>query len=315
MHRVKQVVAASIATIAMPYLVACVYVPRVADGETFRSEDGQLVAVVQKGTVLLNGEPGPLGFDAIYEKGVKFCAKSKRVGYIAIKDSKVNIIVDGRVYGPFENLEVTGLRFSPKCKRAAVAIKSGGKWYQWIDGELSLAYDGVAGEPIAYSDDESLFAYSAKRGEQWLVVSGRREVYADPYRVGLPDRPMGFLSTGELYFFSFDSDRKIRLHIGDSIGESYKGLGAGGAVLSPDRRYLAYSITRGGSWFHCVNLICQKQNYEYPGTALFVPEGLLGPTFWKNTGIAVLLNLASVAAGGGGHYSHPDRKAWGMDFL
>ena len=102
----------------------------------------------------------------------------------------------------------------------------------------------------------------------------------------------------------------MQLHIGDGVGEPFEGLYPPGITLSPDRHNLAYAIIRKGYNFHCINLACRPQAFEYFGIGLHVPEGLFGPTFWKNVTLESVLNIAMMGQGSVSVIQHGTPGRW-----
>ena len=288
-------------------LGACSFVPKVADGTTFRSADGRQVAVVQKGQVAVNGQPAAATFDGVLESGVTFCAAGNRVAYGAVRGDKFEFVVDGKVYGPFEGLDREGVKFSPLCKHVTVALTAGGKWRLWMDGEIGPAYDGILKGPPVYSPDDDRMAYGALKGERWVVVSNGREIDTGG---SILKSGLGFVASGQLYLASI-ADKQMWVRLGDTGGEPFNGLYGGRVRTSPDGQHLVYGISRSDALFHCIDLDCRPQAIDYFGSGLREDEGFFGASFWKSALIGgVIGGVAGPSAGAAVSFAPGSRWAF-----
>ncbi|HOK09764.1 MAG TPA: hypothetical protein PLJ10_08900, partial [Candidatus Hydrogenedens sp.] len=62
------------------------------------------------------------------------------------------------------------LIFSPDSRRVAYSAKRGDKWVVVVDGVEGKEYDGIGAGSLIFSPDSRRVAYSAKRGGKWVVV-------------------------------------------------------------------------------------------------------------------------------------------------
>ena len=129
------------------------------------SADGKRVAYVarkdEKWLVVLDGRPGP-EYDEIMEGLPVFSPDGKRVAYAAMKDEKWLLVLDGRAEPGVRRIMAGTPVFSPDGKRARLRRQERGKWFVVLDGQPGPEYDGImAGTPV-FSPDGKRCAYGAK---------------------------------------------------------------------------------------------------------------------------------------------------------
>ena len=107
---------------ALLALQACTSILHVPDGARYQSDDGNRLALVQQGRVVLDGQPQASVFDGVANSGVNFSPDGRRVAYIGMRGSKYFLVVDGREYGPFDGIAQAGVQFSPSGKRLSCLL-------------------------------------------------------------------------------------------------------------------------------------------------------------------------------------------------
>lgn len=286
---------------ALLALQACTSILHVPDGARYQSDDGNRLALVQQGRVVLDGQPQASVFDGVANSGVNFSPDGRRVAYIGMRGSKYFLVVDGREYGPFDGIAQAGVQFSPSGKRLSLYVVRDDRWQVWLDGALSPPYDGIISYPV-YSRDESRVAFGARNGQAWsLVVDG---VEQQPVK-GLLDN-FGFTASGELYA-AYQLADGFRVRIGDRTSESFTAINKPGLIRSASGRAIAFIAARGQEVFVCVDLVCGPPHRQI-GTRVLVDRSIFGDNFWKALGAGVVLGLVSgqavsVSGGGSAHYT------------
>lgn len=255
-------------------LPACSSVPLVADGTQFSNPDGSRTAVVQQGRVSFDGKPGDLRYDGIVDSGVTFSSDGKRAAYIGVRGQTFFLVVDGREYGPFDQVARAGVLISPRARRVALSLVIAGRWHLWLDGQLSGPFEGLAhGHPL-FSDDESHVAYAALRGKNWsLVVDGVEQVLGEAIHY----RGFGFTSGGEVYA-TYLSAEGYRLRLGQATSQAFDTIHLPGVMLSPGRRSLAFIASKGERMQVCVDLVCGRP-HRLVGTRFQADASIFGQRY------------------------------------
>lgn len=85
--------------------------------------------------VVVDGVEGP-SFGSIDEKRPPlFSPDSAHLAYVATKDRKKVVVLDGKVLGPFDDVEPRSLGFSPDSRHLVWAAARKGKWALIVDGQ------------------------------------------------------------------------------------------------------------------------------------------------------------------------------------
>lgn len=267
---------------------ACTVIPKAPGDAVFRSPDGRREARVVQGAVVVDGLANATRFDGISKLGVKFGADGRRLAYVSVRGEQLSLVVDGKEFGPFDNVG-RNFSFSPSGRRIAAHVQSSGAWRIWVDGVAGSGFDDLLADPPAYTADETQFAYAAKRGNRWVVVAGAQECEAGDGTVG--ESP-GYLSSGELYF-AWIAGKQARVRVGDALGDPVNAVAVPGVRRSSDGRAVTYAVIGPAGLSHCVNTTC-RGTFKNVGTPLRSREGFFGPSFWGS----ILLGAVGAAAGG-----------------
>lgn len=130
------------------------------------------VAVKAKKTiVVVNGEESECN-----ERIVKviFSEDSKRQALVAIRDSRVCLVVDGREVEGYEDFTFSAFVFSPGGKRWACPAKRGRKWYMLTSDGAMGPYDALLAVTPAFSPDSDHLAYLSTYNETpCILVDGQ----------------------------------------------------------------------------------------------------------------------------------------------
>lgn len=127
--------------------------------------------------------------------------------------------------------------------------RHGGNWVVVIDGiENKQVYDGIGNNSLIFSPDGLHYAYSAIKGDKWIVNIDGNE-YGD------------YDNVSDI-FFSPDSNRIVSIVkkgskwlIIDDGKESkkYDGIFSGDPVFSPDSKYLVFGARSENNWVYVIN--------------------------------------------------------------
>ena len=122
----------------------------------------------------------------VYSEDLTHGAYAQKVG------EKVQVIVDGKTFGPYD--QATNVRLSPTGGRFGFAAVAGGKTLVIIDG---VQVDAVAGPDwirsvdVEFSRDGKHVAYVVgQRGEQWVVADGKKHATYGQIMRGMTRRAM-----------------------------------------------------------------------------------------------------------------------------
>ena len=85
-----------------------------------------------------------------------FSRDGKRLAYLAKKDGKWRVVVDGAEQKAYDAIGAGTLRFSPDGQILAYAAQSGGKWLLVANGREGKPYDGVS--DLVFSPNSKLLA-------------------------------------------------------------------------------------------------------------------------------------------------------------
>lgn len=127
--------------------------------------------------------------------------------------------------------------------------RHGGSWTIVIDGiEKKQGYDGIGNNSLNFSPDGSHYAYSAIKGNKWII--------------NLDGTDFGDYDNVSGIFFSPDSKRLVSIVkrgtkwlIIDDGKESkkYDSILAGDPVFSPDSKYLVFGARSENHWIYVIN--------------------------------------------------------------
>ena len=107
--------------------------------------------------------------------GPVFSPDSKKVIYVALKDRKQFVVVNGVEEERYDGIGGGSFTFSPDGKRLAYAARNGPAWFVCYDGRVSRAYHGVFG--ITFTPDSRFVCFAGRKGADEVIVVGRDEGY------------------------------------------------------------------------------------------------------------------------------------------
>ncbi|MSN24667.1 MAG: hypothetical protein GJV46_02235 [Geobacter sp.] len=178
----------------------------------------------------------PAGFEV---DGITFGVNGRQVAFITIKDGKRSMSVDGKSTLPFDGVRDL-IRYKDSDKYAFVASK-GGKEFVVVNGSEGVLYDAI--DWLMFAPDGRVI-YEAKRGDKWLVVTGKPE--SSLFSAGVSTPIMS--SDGKLlaYVETHGENKKVNLRVctlemNDCIsGNDYDSIsGIKGDLTSSKLSYIA----------------------------------------------------------------------------
>jgi WD40 repeat protein len=198
-----------------------------------------------KNLVVLDGEEGPL-FDAV--ASVEFTTRGRLV-YSALRDDERFAVLDGQVYGPYDELRPMSAEPGPEALFDVFEVSSDGSrvgfigkrdtgWFVNVDGTETGPYDGCAG--LAISPEGSRVAYLAKRGRDWLMIVNGEEHSGD----GL--QSLSFSPDGKVLASIVKRGDEHFARIDGVDGKAYDRIENPGIRFSADGKHTTYLADRNG---------------------------------------------------------------------
>jgi len=125
--------------------------------------------------LVVDGEPGQAWVGGIAGGSPVWSADSSRIGYVAGRGRQAFAVVDDREGVAYD--AITGnVVFSPDAARFAYIARRADRWYVVLDKKEGPAFDEILSTEPLFSDDSKRLAYVAKRGgEEFVVVDGREQ--------------------------------------------------------------------------------------------------------------------------------------------
>jgi len=206
----------------------CARKPAAGAGEGFLGQS-QRLAVIPEGVEMADGTFSPDG------RSVAFLAPTR--------DGKAQVFHDGKASKPYDG--AGSLTFLAGGKGLAFVAQRGGKAVVVAGGQEGAELDGV-GKLLAAPDGRVV--YSAQRGDQWLVFSGKKELVTP----GSADPTPWVSGDGRriLYVEQQGDGGQVLLQAcsidltGCAPGPTYDAIGK--LVADASGRWLAYPAFRGG---------------------------------------------------------------------
>jgi hypothetical protein len=218
----------------------------------YMSPDGSSSGVITEEPyqVAIDGLTDNRPLEAIAKPGVVFSADGRRWAYLAIRESKVVLVVDGKEYGTYDNYIPGSLAFDNIHSRLGFLGKRGEKWMVVIDGQESPAYDNVTLSSPRFSPDGSRYAYVAKRDDHWIIVVDGKEgaAYAN-----LGSNSPVFSPDGSRIAYAAKRDDKWMIVVDGQESAAYDNVGSNSPVFSPDSSRIAYAAKSDGKWMIVVD--------------------------------------------------------------
>ena len=236
----------------------------------YMSPDGSSSGIITEEPyqVAIDGLADNRPLEAIAKPGVVFSADGKRWAYLAIRESNVVLIVDGKEYGTYDNYIPGSLAFDNVQSRLGFLGKRGEKWMVVVDGQESPAYDNVTLGSPRFSPDGSRYAYVAKRDDSWIIVVDGKE--GSTYSNVGSNSPV-FSPDGSRIAYAAKSDGKWMVVVDGQESPVYDDVGSRSPVFSPDSSLVAYAAKREDKWLIVVD-----------GQESLAYENVLGPVFLAN---------------------------------
>jgi len=230
-----------------------------------------VVADLKEPTLVTAGEP----FDGIAGGTPIFSPDGKRIAYIAGKDGRFIVVIDGENSVPYDGIVKGSLCFSPDSKHCAYAARRSGKALVIVNGKVVSEHEGVfmlqfgsghsgfsylaktrdhwvwiknngrvcevpGGEEVTVTvaEDLSHIAYVFKEDDQQVLVLDERHVYRNPEIVCLVFSPD---STRLACVARHPLTRQGSVVVDGVSGPHFNGIVKPGIVFSPDSRHLFYT--------------------------------------------------------------------------
>jgi hypothetical protein len=134
------------------------------------SSDGTRLAYVaakdKKELVVVDGRPG-----RVHDRAgdIAFSPNGKRFGYLAMEGKTVFAVVDGQPGRAYPGPVASGFRFSPNGKHVAYAVGNGEKVHIVLDGHDGLDFDGMAPGGPTFQADGTLEYLGARAGTLYRI--------------------------------------------------------------------------------------------------------------------------------------------------
>ena len=170
-----------------------------------------------------------------------FSPDSKHFAYIAKRDEKYFVVLDGKEEREYDLINPFSLTFSPNSKHLAYAAKRNGQFFVVLDGKEGERYDTIGS--LTFSPNSKHLAYAAKRnGDYFVVIDGKEEKYEwiDSFSlIFSPDskRFAYVVGRNDQYFVVLDGKE------GEKYDEVFQ------LTFSPDSKHLAYIAERENRYF------------------------------------------------------------------
>jgi Tol biopolymer transport system component len=176
---------------------------------------------------------------AYYSVGNPFISSTGLVAYLAERDQKTFIVINGKEWGPYDALaEDSPPVFSPDGKRIAFSVRRGEQWLVVTDGASGKGYESILDWKIRFSPDSKHVAYLAMRGpKQIFVVDGverGEDNQTDQYDAG----DIIFSPDGNRVAWPVGARGNQAVVVDGVEGRRY--LSVGDITFSDDSRHVAY---------------------------------------------------------------------------
>ena len=254
---------------------------------------------------------------------LNFSPNGKSVSYVARKDQKDFIVVDGVTaheypvvgvpsgivqFSPdgkrlaylakienkksvvIDGVAGTGydaigdLVFSPDSKRLAYLAASGNAEFVVVDGQVGAEYDGIDG--LSFSPDSKRTAYGAKLGHKWSVII---EGKANKQHDGIGGLIFSHNSAHVAYLAK--NGQKWSAVIDGKADSEFDGITS--LMFSPDSKRVAYLAKTGQKWSLVVNGSAGPEHDGFGGM-IFSPDGK-HMAYWVQNGQKYSVAIDGVA--------------------
>lgn len=210
-------------------------------GLVFSPDSQRLAYVARQGTnfvPIIDRQPGRSYDEGVILTPSGLSADGKRFAYFARTEGRQLVIVDGTEVGPFEQVGVASLTFSPDSRQLAFKFSRGDLSYVWRDGREEGGFESIAG--IAFSPDSQRFTYLARRGGKWVAVLDGQESKSNDGIVGL----LTFSPDSKRLAYAVRSGENAMIVADEQEGKPYRQAQEVRLRFSPDSKHLACSVQR-----------------------------------------------------------------------
>lgn len=135
------------------------------NGVAFFARDGD------KWRVVRGEEKGPK-YDGFGRGSLTLGAAGQRMAYVAVRDGKAVVVVDGKESGPYEGVLAGTPVFNVTGESVAYAALEDGVWRVYVDGVGQRAHESIVEYSLRFTPDGSLPLALVGRGDRLAVAIG-----------------------------------------------------------------------------------------------------------------------------------------------
>jgi len=103
---------------------------------------------------------------------IVFSPNSRRFAYVAQKDNKYSVVIDGQEGKQFDAIGNGSIIFSPDSNHVVYCAQTDNKRFVVINGKEEKKYDDVGNKSLVFSPDSKYLAYMAQSDNKHFVVFG-----------------------------------------------------------------------------------------------------------------------------------------------
>jgi Tol biopolymer transport system component len=188
-----------------------------------------------------------------------FGPNDSRIAYVVINSNhKVVVVMNGQEGPEYNGILDSGVVLSPNGESFAYTAKKGNGWLVVADGNEGPIYDGIAiGSPV-FSPDGYNLAYAAVKDNQWFVVLNGQPIQYDCNDIS----PILFSPDGRHIIHTIQKDNRWFLVIDGEIKSDYEHI----YELNPAADAVEYTADSDGWLFRC------RQNYSSTDGSKLIQE-------------------------------------------
>lgn len=205
----------------------------------YLGQNGRVVSLV------VDGRPISLKGRTVSIGSLEFSPDARHYAYLARERQGLSfVIVDGEELGPFQDSFAPS--YSSMKGQLVFFAKSGGKWRLYLNGKKSpLEFDLEPPALIAFDSKEDRFAYVARIGERFAVVSGGSVGPA------YDDLSLPLFSPDDahlVYIAKDEGARRQHVVVDGEIAGTFDEIDFDSLGFSEDCKTVFFKIRKGGSW-------------------------------------------------------------------
>jgi dipeptidyl aminopeptidase/acylaminoacyl peptidase len=206
--------------------------------------------------------------------GFAFSPDGTRTAYVAARDGKRFVVVDGVKGEAFDQEECQPV-FSPDSTRVAYRARHGKRWSLIVNGMRMGEEWPDLGNPT-FSPDGKRLAYTGMESkDRWFpVIDGERKGETGRYFAATPT----FSPDSKRVVCIVHKGEKSAVMVDDVIGPEWDEVYS--PTFSPDSKRVAYFakqrrpwFEKGGEWFLVVDGIRKSETFDFIYEAAFSPDG------------------------------------------